>query len=150
MAKFDIGGIDEVIHGRLRLGIMAYLADAEVADFTELKTVLEATQGLPMSDANVLFCPSGLPEYIANSSVTSGLPTSRVSAEGAKAVQFESKLYDPGLIVYAWYGINGTSGSSPYMPCRRWPADGTGPGTGKPAPATPKITDIKKSSEVRR
>ena len=45
MAKFDIGGIDEVIHGRLRLGIMAYLADAEVADFTELKTALEATQG---------------------------------------------------------------------------------------------------------
>ena len=45
MAKFDIGGIDEVIHGRLRLGIMAYLADAEVADFTELKTVLDATQG---------------------------------------------------------------------------------------------------------
>lgn len=45
MAKFDIGGIDEVIHGRLRLGIMAYLADAEVADFTELKAVLEATQG---------------------------------------------------------------------------------------------------------
>ncbi|MFN3857872.1 MAG: winged helix-turn-helix domain-containing protein [Caulobacter sp.] len=45
MAKFDIGGIDEVIHGRLRLGIMAYLADAEVADFTELKTALDATQG---------------------------------------------------------------------------------------------------------
>ena len=45
MAKFDIGGIDEVIHGRLRLGIMAYLADAEVADFTELKSALEATQG---------------------------------------------------------------------------------------------------------
>lgn len=45
MAAFDIGGIDEVIHGRLRLGIMAYLADAEVADFTELKTVLDATQG---------------------------------------------------------------------------------------------------------
>ena len=45
MARFDIGGIDDVIHGRLRLGVMAYLADAEVADFTELKTVLEATQG---------------------------------------------------------------------------------------------------------
>jgi DNA-binding MarR family transcriptional regulator len=45
MAGFDIGQIDEVIHGRLRLGIMAYLADAEAADFTELKTVLEATQG---------------------------------------------------------------------------------------------------------
>ena len=45
MGAFDIGGIDEVIHGRLRLGIMAYLADADVADFTELKTALDATQG---------------------------------------------------------------------------------------------------------
>lgn len=45
MAGFDIGRLDEVIHGRLRLGIMAYLADAEVADFTELKTALDATQG---------------------------------------------------------------------------------------------------------
>ena len=42
---FDIGKIDDVIHGRLRLGIMAYLAGAEVADFNELKRVLDATQG---------------------------------------------------------------------------------------------------------
>lgn len=45
MGLEDIGRIDEVIHGRLRLGIMVYLADAEAADFTELKTALEATQG---------------------------------------------------------------------------------------------------------
>ncbi|HEY3812252.1 MAG TPA: transcriptional regulator [Caulobacteraceae bacterium] len=45
MRRFDIEGIDDVIHGRLRLGVMAYLADAEVADFTELKTALGATQG---------------------------------------------------------------------------------------------------------
>lgn len=45
MGKFDIGGIDDVIHGRVRLGIMAYLADAEVADFNELKAALQATQG---------------------------------------------------------------------------------------------------------
>jgi len=45
VGAFDIGGIDEVIHGRLRLGIMAYLADVGTADFTELKTVLDATQG---------------------------------------------------------------------------------------------------------
>lgn len=45
MTRFDIGKIDDVIHGRLRLGVMAYLADAEVADFTELKHALEATQG---------------------------------------------------------------------------------------------------------
>ncbi len=45
MAAFDIGKIDDVIHGRIRLGIMAYLADAEAADFNELKAVLQATQG---------------------------------------------------------------------------------------------------------
>ncbi|MBN8608639.1 MAG: transcriptional regulator [Caulobacterales bacterium] len=45
MASFDIGKLDDVIHGRLRLGIMAYLADAEAADFTELKELLDATQG---------------------------------------------------------------------------------------------------------
>ena len=45
MGLEDLGRIDEIIHGRMRLGIMVYLADAEVADFTELKTVLEATQG---------------------------------------------------------------------------------------------------------
>lgn len=44
-ASFDIGKIDDVIHGRLRLGVMAYLANAEVADFNELKAVLEVTQG---------------------------------------------------------------------------------------------------------
>ncbi|KQY80576.1 transcriptional regulator [Brevundimonas sp. Root1423] len=41
----DLGRIDDVIHGRMRLGIMVYLADSDAADFTELKTVLEATQG---------------------------------------------------------------------------------------------------------
>lgn len=43
--RFDISGLDDVIHGRVRLGIVAYLASAEVADFTELKEVLEVTQG---------------------------------------------------------------------------------------------------------
>jgi DNA-binding MarR family transcriptional regulator len=40
-----IGQIDEVIHGRMRLGIMVYLAENEAAEFNELKQVLEATQG---------------------------------------------------------------------------------------------------------
>ncbi len=45
MPSFDVNKLDDAIHGRLRLGIMAYLADAEAADFNELKTVLDATQG---------------------------------------------------------------------------------------------------------
>ena len=45
MGLADLGRIDDIIHGRMRLGIMVYLADVDAADFTELKTVLEATQG---------------------------------------------------------------------------------------------------------
>ena len=47
MDDFDISGIDEVIHGRLRLGVMAYLAGfgAGSADFNELKTRLQASDG---------------------------------------------------------------------------------------------------------
>ena len=42
---FDIEGIDEVIHGRIRLGIMAFLAGAGAADFNTLKGKLQATDG---------------------------------------------------------------------------------------------------------
>lgn len=45
MDDFDIGAIDEVIHGRLRLGVMAYLASGGSADFNELKSRLQATDG---------------------------------------------------------------------------------------------------------
>jgi DNA-binding MarR family transcriptional regulator len=45
MDGFDIGKIDEVVHGRVRLGVMAYLMSAGVADFTTLKTRLETTEG---------------------------------------------------------------------------------------------------------
>jgi len=45
MDGFDIDQIDEVIHGRLRLGVMAYLSGAETADFTDLKQRLQATDG---------------------------------------------------------------------------------------------------------
>jgi len=42
---FDIDRIDEVIHGRIRLGIMAFLAGAGSADFNTLKARLQATDG---------------------------------------------------------------------------------------------------------
>lgn len=42
---FDIGRLDDVIHGRVRLGIMAYLSGAEAADFNELKQKLNVTDG---------------------------------------------------------------------------------------------------------
>ena len=42
---FDHSGIDDVIHGRLRLGIMAYLASVSPAIFGELKAKVGATDG---------------------------------------------------------------------------------------------------------
>ncbi len=45
MIPIDINRIDDVIHGRVRLGIMTYLANADTADFNELKAALSTTQG---------------------------------------------------------------------------------------------------------
>jgi DNA-binding HxlR family transcriptional regulator len=45
MAEFDAGGLDEVIHGKLRLGVMAYLAGVSDASFGELKDKTGATDG---------------------------------------------------------------------------------------------------------
>ena len=45
MRGFDVNELDDVIHGRLRLGIMAYLVGAGSADFTTLKTHLQASDG---------------------------------------------------------------------------------------------------------
>lgn len=45
MDGFDINRIDDVIHGRLRLGVMAILAGEETADFNALKARLQATDG---------------------------------------------------------------------------------------------------------
>ncbi len=45
MPELDIDKISDIIHGRLRLGVMAYLANAEAASFNELKDALNVTQG---------------------------------------------------------------------------------------------------------
>ena len=42
---FDHNAIDDVIHGRLRLGIMAYLSTASPAIFGELRDKVGATDG---------------------------------------------------------------------------------------------------------
>lgn len=45
MDGFDIADVDEVIHGRVRLGVMAYLAGAAQAEFGVLKAKLAVTDG---------------------------------------------------------------------------------------------------------
>jgi DNA-binding MarR family transcriptional regulator len=45
MGGFDINALDDVIHGRIRLGVMAYLVGADTADFSALKSHLATTDG---------------------------------------------------------------------------------------------------------
>jgi DNA-binding MarR family transcriptional regulator len=45
VSKFDHTEIDDVIHGRLRLGVMAYLSTVSPAPFVELKAKVNATDG---------------------------------------------------------------------------------------------------------
>ena len=40
-----VNSLDDVIHGRIRLGVMAYLVGAQTADFNALKTHLATTDG---------------------------------------------------------------------------------------------------------
>jgi DNA-binding MarR family transcriptional regulator len=96
MGLADLGRIDEVIHGRLRLGVMVYLADVEVADFTELKTVLEATQG------NLSVHLKKLEEagYVAiDKSFVNNKPLTRVSITGAGRKAFHDYLMALGDLI---------------------------------------------------
>lgn len=43
--EFNAGALDDVIHGKLRLGIMAYLSAVSSASFTELKQKTDASDG---------------------------------------------------------------------------------------------------------
>lgn len=45
MAEFDLNALDEVIHGKLRLGLMAFLSGVEHASFAELKAQTGASDG---------------------------------------------------------------------------------------------------------
>lgn len=44
-SAFDYREIDDVIHGRVRLAVMAFLSGAGVADFNELKAKVGGTDG---------------------------------------------------------------------------------------------------------
>lgn len=45
MTGFDHTALDDVIHGRLRLGVMAYLSTVSPAPFNELKAKVNTSDG---------------------------------------------------------------------------------------------------------
>ena len=96
MALGDLGRIDEVIHGRMRLGIMVYLADVETADFTELKTVLEATQG----NLSVHLKKLEEAEYVAiDKSFQNNKPLTRVTITASGRKAFAAYLEALGALI---------------------------------------------------
>jgi prepilin-type processing-associated H-X9-DG protein/prepilin-type N-terminal cleavage/methylation domain-containing protein len=101
-----------------------------------------AVAGATPEDGGVLRCPSGVPQFVASTSTSNGLPESRTHAVGAMGLQHTSKFFEPGRIVYSWYGINGSSAAHAYIPCKRWPPDGKTTGT------LTRFNEIKKPSEL--
>jgi len=95
----------------------------------------------PPAQTTVFRCPSAQPEFIFSTNTVNDLPASRVDAQGSMEIAYESKVLDPGRVVYSSYGINGTSGDTIAIPCRRYPSD-----SGKIN--VHKMSSIKKSSEV--
>jgi DNA-binding transcriptional ArsR family regulator len=45
MIDYDHSAIDEVLHSRVRLAIVAFLAGAEVADFAAVRDAIKTTDG---------------------------------------------------------------------------------------------------------
>ena len=54
LGGFDIEMIDEVVHGRLRLGILALLSREGAADFMRLRSELKASDGILSSHLRTL------------------------------------------------------------------------------------------------
>ena len=102
---------------------------------------------------NVFGCPSGILEMSQVTHTSVNVPTSRRDARGGMGYLHQSAGLEPGLNVFSWYGVNGTSSSlSPndpvvdpgtYVPCKRIVRVGSGGTRG-----WTRITDIRKSSQL--
>ena len=94
--RFDATDLDDVVHGRVRLGIMAYLAGAGAADFVTLKEHLRTTNGNlsvhlgKLEDAGYV----ELERAIVGKRTSHHGPTDRVGMSGA--------LFSAGLIWGGW------------------------------------------------
>ncbi len=82
--EFDINRIDDVIHGRIRLGIMAALSGVETADFNTLKARLATTDGNLSVHLRKLE-EAGFVEVIKSFQGRKPLTTAKMTEAGRKA-----------------------------------------------------------------
>lgn len=83
---FDAGRLDDAIHGRLRLGIMAYLSQASPATFNELKDITGATGGNLSTHLRKLE-DAGYVEQVKSFEARKPLTTVHLTDTGRKAFQ---------------------------------------------------------------
>ncbi|MDB5297685.1 MAG: hypothetical protein JWO31_3668 [Phycisphaerales bacterium] len=89
-----------------------------------LKYSPTATKTATPSDDSVFKCPSGITDMqISEIQASSGaVPPNRTDRTGAAGYPHESAAVgglSPGLFVYVWYGMNGTTGSDADIPVRQ-------------------------------
>ena len=103
---------------------------------------------------DVLACPSGILEMSQVTHTSVNVPNSRRDARGSMGYLHQSAVLEPGLNLFVWYGINGSSSSnSPddattdpgkVFPCKRI----TRTGAGGQTRGWTRVTQVKKSSEL--
>jgi prepilin-type N-terminal cleavage/methylation domain-containing protein/prepilin-type processing-associated H-X9-DG protein len=78
-------------------------------------------------DDTVFRCPSGILETSALTTGGSGAPVSRTDGVGMMAYTHKSIGAQPGLVVFCWYGVNGSTnaGATETVPTRMY-QNGTG------------------------
>jgi prepilin-type N-terminal cleavage/methylation domain-containing protein/prepilin-type processing-associated H-X9-DG protein len=106
----------------------------------------------PPSLDNVFGCPSGLLEMSQVTFGGGGIPATRTDQNGAMGYLHQSAVAQPGLNVFVWFGVNGTSSSAipadagtatdKYIPCKRITR------VGNATKGWVKITQIRRPSEL--
>ena len=101
---------------------------------------------------NVFACPSGILEMSQVTHTSVDIPNSRQDARGGMGYMHQSAVLQPGLNVFVWYGINGSSSSvqptdaaadpGKVFPCKRIRRSGTG------TVGWTRITQIRKPSQL--
>jgi prepilin-type N-terminal cleavage/methylation domain-containing protein/prepilin-type processing-associated H-X9-DG protein len=103
---------------------------------------------------NVFGCPSGILEMSQVTHTSVNIPDSRKDARGSMGYLHQSAVLEPGLNVFVWYGINGSSSSVAHtdtstdpgkvFPCKRIRRASGGSGT----VGWTRVTQIKKPSQL--
>ena len=86
-----------------------------------------ADSSIAPGEDTVFRCPSGILETSVLTTAGGGAPVSRTDGQGAMAYTHKSIDAQPGLVVFCWYGINGSTNSpaSETVPTRMY-TNGTG------------------------